>query len=198
MINRERQLQLIIFIGIILLIVLLFFVGLIFGEFYMFLFFIIIFLGSFLVITELYLRIQKNIDVGNRNYKDIKKHIKKGFDEQKKVFENIIDLFENLLKLVEDENNNQEDNFRNVKNDLGNVKNNLENIPNKINELEEKFSNKMVLLNESNDKKLNTLNKIKNLQDKMIVLNQQTLEYQKDQTNFLKNKIDQIKNVKRK
>ena len=167
--NRERLLQILIFFGLIFAILLSFLIGILAGEFYMTLFFIIIFCGGIFVLIELYLRIQHNIGRKFGNFFKTKNEIsemKKGFDDKfdnlNKVLKELVDFNEALLQYLEDEKEEVSDKLNNA-----------------LNEFRGQIS------------------EMKELQNKIVVLMEQTLDYQKEQTNFLKDKIDKLKNGSR-
>ena len=167
-----------------------FFVGWKFGLIYLLIFLVAIFCASFFVLTEFYLRVQHNIDGNAKAINEIRidaeniinkiNEIGRVADEIKKaeadinnklngereLYEEVVDFFENLLNYLEE--NKQE----------------VANLGANLGEKADKRNNET-------DKKIEELNK---MQDKIVVLLQQILEHQEDQTNFLKEEINKLKN----
>ena len=171
--NKEQLFQLFILIGLILLVLISYLIGVVLGQFYMIVFFFIIFLGCFFVFILLYLRIQHNID--RKAY-----FVGKKIDEQRKVNKDIVSFFESFLKVLEEQKRSND------------VLVNFMSEQKRMNEdISGLFENLINALNEDKEKSDEYKNKI-------VVLIEQILDYQKDQTDFLKDKMGKFKDVKRK
>ena len=188
--DKEKKFQLCLLAGLAAIILISFFVGWKFGLIYPLIFLVAIFCASFFVLTEFYLRVQHNIDGNAKAINEIRidaeniinkiNEIGRVADEIKKaeadinnklngereLYEEVVDFFENLLNYLEE--NKQE----------------VANLGANLGEKADKRNNET-------DKKIEELNK---MQDKIVVLLQQILEHQEDQTNFLKEEINKLKN----
>lgn len=200
--NKEKQTQLYMLLGLIFVVLLSFFAGLKFGPVYLIIFLIIIFCGAFFVLIELYLRTQHNIDntciAINELCKvkaDLENRIAIGFGKveadlaekskgEKELHAEIVDFFENLLSYLEESKKDTEKIGENVNSKLENHLKDLQNY------LRENKKESAGIMENTNWK----LEDLKDLQNKTVVLMQQILEHQKDQTFFLKEEIGKLKN----
>jgi len=201
--RKERLMQLIMFVGLILLIIISFLIGIVFGQFYMLFFFVFIVCGIFFILIELYLRVQHNINYSthraciissNSNdsfetklnqidskFNEIlfaihskldesKSFLTNKFEEQKKIYEEIVDFFETMLEYLENEKSERESERESEKSERESDKNEIK-------------------------KELESLEDIKNIQSKLTIIMRQILDYEREQTNFLNEKISKSKNA---
>lgn len=186
--GKERLMQLVLFVSLIFLILLSFLIGITFGQFYMVLFFILIICGIFFILIELYLRVQHNI---NRKSNNLQKDMNNLQKDTNSIGENLHNRFESLK--------NQMDEINNV--EINRILSELVGFNEALlqyfeDDKKERIDNFCQLQGNFKDN-LESSNDIKNFQNKLVVLNQQILEYQKDQTNFLKAEVRKLKNGSR-
>jgi hypothetical protein len=165
----------------------------------MFLLFLTAFLGSILILTELYLRIQWNIENKSKISKkaiqetrELKNIIENKFQENKEILNEIVDFLENLLTYLEDEKSERIEEITGLKDKINETSDNLRESLN--NNLNEKFESTTNNLNEKFKSTTNKLSESSKFQEKLAVLTRQILEYQKDQTNFLNKELKKLKN----
>jgi len=159
-------------------------VGLFFGLFYVMILALILITGSILLFLILYLRIQHNIDrQGNKLIKinELRGFIDNKFAENKKIYEEIVDFSESMLKFLEDEKIERKDGFDSLKQELDNIPDSLKQ---EVNNALESLNNNLTTKLEEKDE----------LQKKIIVIMEQILDYQREQTGFLREEINKIKN----
>ena len=177
--DKEKKFQLCLLAGLAAIILISFFVGWKFGLIYLLIFLVTIFCASFFVLTEFYLRVQHNIDGKAKAINEINKEniinkineIGRVTDEIKKAEADISDKLNGERELYEE-----------VVDFFDNLLNYLE---------ENKIDKKIEGLNQKIEESKDSHNK---MQNKMVVLLQQILEHQEDQTNFLKEEINKLKN----
>ena len=190
--SKERLMQLVVFIGLIFLILLSYLVGIMFGQFYLIFFIIIIICGIFFILIELYLRVQHNINNKSNSFQR----------DMNSIGENIVENLHNRFY-------NLASNFTEVSTCFDNLYTQVDTVNKGLNELVD--FNEALLQYFEDDKKerikgfcelqesfkdnLESSKNIKDFQNKLVVLNQQILEYQKDQTNFLKEEVRKLKNA---
>lgn len=206
--NKEKQVQLYIFLGLAFVVLLSFFVASNLGLIYLIIFFLIIFCCALFVLVELYLRAQHNIDnariainelnkvkIELNNIKtDLENRITIGFGKteadlaeknkgEKELHAEIMDFFENLLSYLEESKKDTEKIGENVNSKLES------HLKDSLNYLQESKKESAGIVENTNWK----LEESKDLQSKTIVLMRQILEHQKDQALFLKEEIGKLK-----
>jgi ABC-type multidrug transport system fused ATPase/permease subunit len=175
-IDKEKKFQLCLLAGLIAVILISFFIGWKFHLIYLLIFLLAVFCVSLLVLTEFYLRIQHNVDNNAKAMSNKLNEISQVAEEIKRAEVSIGDKINGERELYEE----VVDFFENLLNYLEENKQEILNLNDKADKR-----------NNETDQKIEELNKIQN---KIVVLLQQILEHQEDQTNFLKEETGKLKN----
>jgi len=184
--RKERLYQLIFITLSVLFVLVSFLVNVWLGEVYMFLLFLAVFCMSILIFSELYLRVQWNVDRRTRGFNGVinridglKNSIEGGFQENKQVLNEIVDFFESLLKYLEEEKGERRSGFEGINDKFEGINDKFEGINDKFEGINDKFEG---------------MNEFREFQEKLVVIVRQILEYQKEQTNFLNKEFEKLKN----
>jgi phage host-nuclease inhibitor protein Gam len=138
-------------------------------------------------LTEFYLRIQHNVD---NNANDIKNEIvinKENIINKLNEIGQVAEEIKRAEASIGDKINGERELYEEVVDFFENLLNYLEENKQEILNLNDKADKR----NNETDQKIEELNKIQN---KIVVLLQQILEHQEDQTNFLKEETGKLKN----
>lgn len=189
--DKEKKFQLCLLAGLAAIILISFFVGWKFGLIYLLIFLVAIFCASFFALIEFYLRVQHNIDGNAKAINEIKNEIKINAENKINEIGRVADEIKKAEANIGDKLNGERELYEEVVDFFENLLNYLEENKQEVANLGANLGEKADKRNNETDKKIEELNK---MQDKIVVLLQQILEHQEDQTNFLKEEINKLKN----
>lgn len=191
--DKEKKFQLYVLAGLTAVILISFFVGWKFGLIYLLIFLVAIFCASFFVLIEFYLRVQHNIDDNAKIINEIKNEIENKIENKIEINkENIINRINEIGRVADEIKKAEADISDKINGERELYEEVVDFFDNLLNYLEEnKIDKKIEGLNQKIEESKDSHNK---MQNKMVVLLQQILEHQEDQTNFLKEEIRKLKN----
>lgn len=193
--KRERLLQLVMFIAVIFLILFSFLIGIVFGQFYLVLFFIVIICGFFFISIELYLRVQHNIDTKINEQRILSKQsslqLNTKFDEVNVQLNKGTEIMNTLIELKSGLDFRFEEQKKIYEEIVDFFETMLEHLED---EKRERDADKKER-EEGREEEFKNLETLKNMQSRLNVIMRQILDYEKDQTNFLNEKIGELKNA---